>query len=338
MFNIFDESDNVVIIDSFSVAEIKIPRANRIVCSISGGADSDVMLDLLTKVDRDKKIKYVFFDTGIEYEATKRHLEFLENKYGITIERVKAITPVPLGCKKYGLPFWSKFVSEMIDRLQKYDFKWEDKPFDELLQQYPKCKAALKWWCNLHGEGSRFNIEYTPKLKEFIIENPPTFRISNKCCYGAKKNNAKVYLTEQDAELNCVGIRKAEGGIRAAAYKTCFTPAKTPSDWDNFRPIFWYSDEDKRDYENTFGVTHSECYTRYGLERTGCAGCPFGKDFEKELKIIRKYEPRLYAAVCKIFGESYDYTRRYLTFRSKMFSKNGVVYKQLDIFDMEVNG
>lgn len=45
--------------------------------SLSGGSDSDVMLDLLYNLAQDRgwkdKYKYVFFDTGIEYEATKRH-------------------------------------------------------------------------------------------------------------------------------------------------------------------------------------------------------------------------------------------------------------------------
>lgn len=95
--------DNMTIYDSFTVADLKIPRAQNIVCSISGGADSDIMLDIISKLDTDKKVKYVFFDTGIEYEATKKHLVYLEEKYGITIERVKAIKPVPFGCRKYGL-------------------------------------------------------------------------------------------------------------------------------------------------------------------------------------------------------------------------------------------
>jgi hypothetical protein len=64
---------------------------------------------------------------------------------------------------------------------------------------------------------------------------------------------------------------------------------------------------------------HSACYSEYGLCRTGCAGCPFGKDFEKELEIIENYEPKLYKAVNKIFGESYAYTRGFLEFRKGIY-------------------
>ena len=66
----------------------------------------------------------------------------------------------------------------MISRLQKHNFKWEDKPYDALVKEYPKCKCALKWWCN--NNASRFNISRNKYLKEFILHNPPTFKISNK--------------------------------------------------------------------------------------------------------------------------------------------------------------
>lgn len=315
ILDICEKAGNLTIFDSFIKAYPKIDAKRKIVCSISGGSDSDVMLDIIAKLDTEKKVKYIFFDTGIEYQATKKHLDDLEIKYGITIERLRAIEPVPLGCRKYGLPFWGKNESEKIERLQKHGFKWEDKPLDELLKEYPKCKAALRWWCNDNGEKSRFNIDYVKGLKAFMIANPPTFRISSKCCKFAKKDNAKKYLKDNGADLNLVGIRKAEGGARSTAYKSCFDCAKDGETWDNYRPIFWYLDKDKKEYEELFGVTHSACYSEYGLNRTGCAGCPFGKDFEQELQIIEEYEPKLYKAVNNIFGESYEYTRAFYKFR-----------------------
>lgn len=67
------------------------------------------------------------------------------------------------------------------------------------------------------------------------------------------------------------------------------------------------------------------------MRRTGCAGCPYGKNFEEELEIIRKYEPRLYNAVNNIFGKSYRYTRNYRIYatfmkyaeKTRRNSKNG---------------
>lgn len=321
-----ERAGNLTIFNSFLKTAPKIETKQNIICSISGGSDSDIMLDILARLDYTRKIKYVFFDTGIEYQATKKHLAELETKYEINIERIKAIKPVPVGCKEYGLPFWSKYVSECIERLQKAGFTWKDKPFEELITQYPKCKAALKWWCNLHGENSRFNIEYIRGLKEYMIAFPPPFRISNKCCKGGKKDNAKYCLEQNAADLNVIGIRKSEGGARSTAYKSCFDLAKDGEGWDNYRPIFYYTDKDKTEYEQLFSVTHSECYTKYGLTRTGCAGCPFGKDFEKELAIMQEHEPQLYKAANAIFGESYEYTRRFYQFRKQLSEEKANVH------------
>lgn len=301
---------NPKIYESYVIAKEKISRLDgkKVMVSISGGADSDIMLDLITKINND--VHFVFFDTGLEYTATKEHLGFLEEKYNIHIEREKAKLPIPTSCRKYGQPFISKHASEMIYRLQRHNFQWEDESFETLLRKYPKCKSALQWWCN-ENESDKFNIRNNKFLKEFMIANPPTFRISNKCCEGAKKDVSKDYAKRNDIELSLIGIRKAEGGSRSSL-TSCFAPKENSA--DEYRPLFWYLNADKKEYEEYFGVTHSRCYSEYGLDRTGCAGCPFGKDFEYELEIILKNEPKLYKAVCKIFKDSYEYTRAYRKF------------------------
>lgn len=304
-------------------SKINSSKYEKIVCSISGGSDSDVMLDICTKCDKDNKIEYVWFDTGLEYQATKDHLRYLEEKYCIKIKTYKAIKPIPLSCMQYGQPFLSKQVSEFMMRLQKHNFKWENKSFDKLIKEYPNCKSALEWWCGSKGNSSKFNITQNKWLKEFIIENPPTFKISNICCKYAKKDVSHKLLSDFGYGLNIVGIRKAEGGARSAAYKSCFDEnGKSKSNtYDNYRPLFWYKNSDKDEYDKHYGILHSRCYTEYGLKRTGCAGCPFGRDFENELEIIEKYEPKLFVAVNNIFGDSYEYTRRYREFCKMMDEK-----------------
>lgn len=172
-------------------------------------------------------------------------------------------------------------------------------------------KSYIEWWCN-KNQSHQFNIEHNKWLKEFMVENPPNFKISNVCCKYAKKDVVHKLLKEYGYELNISGVRKSEGGLRANAYKSCFDSSNAK--YDNYRPLFWYKNEDKECYEQHYGVEHSKCYTEYGLKRTGCAGCPFGKDFEFELEVIKKYEPKLFVAVNNIFGDSYDYTRRYREF------------------------
>ena len=213
------------IVESFLVAKSKLENMNysNVAISISGGSDSDVMLDMCHRMDKYNKLKYIWFDTGLEYQATKDHLKYLEDKYGITIEVGKHNKSIPTCCKEYGQPFLSKFVSEYISRLQHHNFKWEDRSFEELYKEYPNCKVALNWWCNGHGENSKFNINRNRYLKEFMVENPPHFKISNKCCKYVKKDVAKRYKKENAIDLSLVGVRKAEGGARSAAYKNCFS-------------------------------------------------------------------------------------------------------------------
>lgn len=322
---------NFTIQDCFTKAHSLIctDKFEKIICSVSGGSDSDLIVDILSRLQQDN-IEYYYFDTGMEYKATKEHLDYLERRYGIQIERVKVKCPVPLACKKVGQPFLSKQVSEYISRLQRYDFKWEDRPYEELLKEYPNCASALKWWCNYKdGENnSMFNINRNKWLKEFIVENPPTFSISNKCCDLAKKAEGKKHISNRT--LTVIGVRKAEGGSRAG-HNTCTTFGQR----NVYRPIFWFLQDDKEEYEQFADIKHSKCYTEYGLPRTGCAGCPFGKNFEFELEVMRKYEPGLYKAACNIFKESYEYTRRYKEYckRKDAELKKQKIGYQTTIFD-----
>lgn len=318
-------------------------RSERAMVSISGGADSDMMLDMIMALDPGKnypnsEIHYVWFDTGIEYTATKQHLKDLEEKYGITIERQRAKTPVPIGCRTWGLPFISKQVSQYISRLQAHNFQWEDEPFDVLYQRYPNCKAALRWWCNAFGLGSRLNIERCRLLKEFIIANPPDFQISDGCCRGAKKDVAHSYMKEIHATINLLGIRQAEGGARATAYNSCFSEPSSKSEAAQFRPLFYITDQDKELYCERRGVTHSDLYEKHGFRRTGCACCPFGGRFEQELQAADQLDPGLGKAARKIFGASYEYTRAYRQFKVQQDAEKKKDANQLSIFEEDNDG
>lgn len=312
--------DYPVIFDTFEMAEHVLSQHEKIMCSVSGGSDSDVVVDILTKLDPDKQIHYVWFDTGVEYAATKEHLDFLENKYGITIERVRPYKTIPWVVKMWGQPFLSKTVSRNIERLQRNNFQWEDEPYEVLIQKYPKCQSPIRWWCNKYTTRSGalrsvFNISNNGRLKDFLIQNPPWFRISAECCDSVKKKTARSVVKQGEYDLEILGVRVFEGGIRKFAYDQCYM--RTKKKGDLYLPILWYNDQDKADYCNIFGVTHSRCYTQYGFQRTGCVCCPFSKDVLSELEVIDVHEPKIAVAAKNIFADSYKYTRMWLEFRSR---------------------
>ena len=316
-----DYKGSEVILDSFVKADSIINDTNykKIMCSISAGRDSCVMMDLLYKVDRNKKVDYIWFDTGLEFQCMKDHLKYLEERYGIEIKRFKAVKPIPWTCRNIGQPFISKRVSEMMARLQKHDFKWEDRPYEELIKEYPNCQQALKWWCNQWegGTHSSFNIIRNIYLKEFIIDNPPWFKISSKCCDNAKKAVSHLCYKSGSYDLSAYGVRKLEGGLRATAYQNCFSDSYNGA--TEYRPLFWYSNNDIAEYEQRFNIKQSALYYEpWNLKRSGCSCCPYGKDFEHELELTAIYEPNLYKGVNNIFGDSYKYTRMYREFQKKM--------------------
>lgn len=89
--------------------------------------------------------------------------------------------------------------------------------------------------------------------------------------------------------LTIIGERRAEGGVRASAHSSCFSiPA---SGIPHYRPLYFWTNEDKQQYKEYYGIVYSDCYEVYGMTRTGCAGCPFNSKFEDTLRIIHEYEP-----------------------------------------------
>lgn len=322
--------NNQTILDTVVKTMDHVEGGKKIMVSVSGGSDSDILVDLFERIGYyPGQVVYVFFNTGIEMESTLKHLDYLEERYGIKIDRFRPKFPVPAAVKREGVPFLSKMVSMYIGRLQSHGFQWEDGSFEKLIAKYPKCKSALKWWCNKWGDGSSFNISRHAGLKEFLIKNPPP-SFSDKCCNLAKKNLAHEAEKIYQPELSVVGVRRQEGGKRAVAFKSCFTPSGSYA--AQFRPIFFWNDTDKDEYEAFCGVVHSDCYTVYGMKRTGCAGCPFNSRWEEELEVIKKHEPKLYKAALNIFGESYEYTRKYRKFKES-WKKEKRRHGQIDMLD-----
>ena len=320
--------DNLAIVESeLKTKNILVrPQYRNIMCSISGGSDSDIILDLCERFKPpNKNIYYVFFDTGLEYQATKDHLDYLENKYNIKIERIRPKKTLPIAVKEYGQPFLSKEVSENIEALQKHNFNFIDISYDKMLSLgIPK--SYCNWWCNI-SEMRSYSVSSNKHLKEFLILNPPKFKISAKCCYHTKKSLSKKYIKENDIDLKIMGIRRAEGGVRATAYKNCFTTHEEKI--DEYRPIFYYKDEDKSFYKLQNNILNSNCYEVYGLKRTGCTGCPFNRNLISEIDIINNFELKLYKATQNIFKDTYEYTKQFRKFQAERKGKPDKFYSEV---------
>lgn len=334
------------------------------ICSYSGGSDSDIMVDLIETarkiVPSLPTVDYVFFNTGLEMQAIKDHVEETEKKYGITIRKVKPELNIVNATRKFGVPFISKIMSNGLDEWQKkgvpltiadeYD-EAEDKAAKrkELSQRYPKCESLINFLCCCNKDGEprpdiQIVINSSKYMRDFISEYPPDFKISAKCCDYCKKDVA--HRVQKGYEMIITGERRDEGGMRSVprqgdANKTmCFT--ETSDGKYRFRPLYYVSDKDKAWYKEEFGIKYSDAYEVYGLTRTGCCGCPISYKAVDDLALIEKYEPNVVRAAWNIFGKSYLYRKKYNEYKKRRMNDEKeqaeMIPGQMNIFDFIERG
>ena len=301
------------------VTRNKLREYGRIAISYSGGSDSDCILDMIELVkpyENCGEIRYVFFDTSLEFDATLRHISEVEQKYGITIERIKAQKSIPAACREHGLPFISKDVSEVLERLQKHGFNWAENIADA--EFHGRCQSALDFFYSTRPPSAsgknKYSLSNYKLLKEFICANPPPFAVSDSCCDYAKKNVSNEFDKSFKPDLKIIGMRQAEGGRRVGSVKNCFTPASVTS-IANYRPLWFWTDEDKKIYKEWRGIRYSDCYEIWGFSRTGCCGCPLSSKVLEDLKIAEPHEPNKVKAAFSVFGKSYEYREAYNAFK-----------------------
>lgn len=331
------------------------------ICSYSGGADSDIMIDLIERtrsIFNLPPVDYVFFDTGLEMKATRQHVKDAAQKYGVEIVTCKPEVNIVQATRKYGVPFVSKIMSSGLDKWQKKNVplsiadeynKAEDKHAKrlELKERYPKCESLINFLCccNTYGE-PRPNIQLvinsSKYMLDFIKECPPDFKISAKCCDYCKKQVA--HRVQKHYDMIITGERRDEGGMRSVPRKDCTTMCftETSSGQYRLRPLFYVSDADKAWYKEYYGIRYSDAYEVYGLTRTGCCGCAISYKAIDDLEKIRPYEPNVVKAAWNIFGKSYLYRQKYNEYKAERMAmekakkvNDDQIEGQMSIFDME---
>lgn len=326
------------------------------ICSYSGGADSDILIDLIERarkiVTSLPKVDYVFFNTGLEMKATKDHVKKVAEKYGVEIQTVRPKTNIVLATRKYGQPFVSKIMSQGLEGWQKKKIplsivdeynEAEDKEAKrkELKKRYPGCETTINFLCCCNSKGEpRPNIQLvinsSKYMLDFIRECPPDFQISAQCCDYCKKQIA--HEVQKDYEMIITGERRDEGGMRSVPRQgeknqaMCFT--ETADGQFRFRPLYYVSDKDKEWYKAEYGIKYSDAYEVYGLTRTGCCGCPISYKATDDLELIRPYEPNLVKAAWNVFGDSYRYRAKYVRYKKDRMEKEDQVEGQLAFEDL----
>lgn len=329
----FDAPEKFQAIQSIIAKRLKEhPNA---MCSYSGGSDSDIMMHMIEtarKIFNLPPIKYYFFETGLEMEATRRHVRETEELYGVEIQTVRPKKNIVQATREYGQPFVSKIMSAGLEAVQKKNIplsiadeynQEEDKEAKrkELKERYPGCEQAINFLCCCNSAGEpRPNIQLvinsSKYMLDFIKENPIPFRISNHCCDICKKQPA--HAIEKQFDMVITGERRDEGGMRSVprsdSSTMCFT--ETAAGKFRLRPLYYVSDADKQWYKDYYGIRYSDAYEVYGLKRTGCCGCAISARAVADLELIRPYEPNVVKAAWAIFGDSYRYRAKYNEYKA----------------------
>ena len=329
----FDAPEKFQAIQSIIAKRLKEhPNA---MCSYSGGSDSDIMMHMIEtarKIFNLPPIKYYFFETGLEMEATRRHVRETAELYGVEIQTVRPKKNIVQATREYGQPFVSKIMSAGLEAVQKKNIPLTiadeyDQAGDkaekrkELKSRYPGCEQAINFICCCNSAGEpRPNIQLvinsSKYMLDFIKENPIPFSISNHCCDICKKQPA--HAIEKQFDMVITGERRDEGGMRSVprsdSSTMCFT--ETAAGKFRLRPLYYVSDADKQWYKDYYGIRYSDAYEVYGLKRTGCCGCAISARAVADLELIRPYEPNVVKAAWAIFGDSYRYRAKYNEYKA----------------------
>lgn len=323
------------------IAKRLIEHPNAI-CSYSGGADSDIMIDI---IERTRElfglppIKYAFFNTGLEMKATKDHVRDTADKYRVEIEEHRPKIDIVTASRTYGIPFVSKIMSAGLEGWQKKEIplsiaqEYEEaadkaEKRKELKERYPNCESVINFLCCCNSAGEpRPNIQLvinsSKYMRDFIGEFPPDFQISARCCDYCKKQVA--HSVQKNYDMIITGERRDEGGMRSVPKKDCTTMCFTETAEGKYRlrPLYYVTDADKAWYKEYYGIRYSDAYEVYGLTRTGCCGCPISYKATDDLEKIRPYEPNVVKAAWSIFGKSYEYRKKYNEYKTDRMRAEG---------------
>lgn len=236
--------------------------------SYSGGKDSHFLYWFIKEYLHDTDIEIVGVNTYMEHHEILQRM--LKNCDRVLIPKLK-----PFEIKeKYGIPCFSKFQDEMIER-------------------YQKGSRTKNTMAAITGEG-RITFKLNKKARELTLNNQ-LHKVSNKCCKVIKKDTMKAYQKETGKKA-IMGVRSSESALRKAQYTSCFTKDK------KFTPIHDLSDELLEKIIKKYNIEVPNVY-KY-INRTGCMGCPYGKkNTELELSLINENQRKF---VCKYFKESYE--------------------------------
>lgn len=260
--------------------------------SFSGGKDSTILSELVDYAIPNNKIPRVFVNTGIEYNLI---IEFVKKKQKQDSRFIIIVPSLPIKTtlEKYGYPFKSK---DHADKVKIYQRNGYTKTAERYLNPPAerigyKCPKVLEY---------QFTEDFRNNFKT---------KISKSCCDKMKKAPLHEWQRINNKPYGIVGIMKAEGGARLNS--NCFAFKSDKKTLKNFQPLVPVTKEWEEWFIETAEIEICDIYKYpYNFERTGCKGCPFNPNLQKDLDTLEKYFPAERKQCEYIWKPIYDEYRR----------------------------
>lgn len=235
--------------------------------SYSGGKDSHLLYWYIKELRHFDDIEIVGVNTSFEIpEIRERIMKYSDVVLHPELNRWQIK-------EQYGIPCFSKVQDEFIHR-------------------YQKGNRSENTMGRITGSGTcKFALNTT--ARELTLSGK-MHKCSRQCCVYNKERPMQHYGAK-NGKNPIMGVRTAEGANRKNAYRTCMTKKGA------FTPIYDFPDFIVDWIYQKYEIEVPRCY-QY-LERTGCAGCPYGKHIETELALLPELQRQ---QVIKYFKESYD--------------------------------
>lgn len=262
----------------------KYDLENNAYVSFSGGKDSTVLHYLLDEALPNNKIPRVYINTGIEYNSIIKFVkELAETDERIIIKSPKINIRDML--EKYGYPFKSKKHSHVLAIYQSNGMSRNPSVYLTQTGRYG-CPQKLKY-------------QFTEDFK---------LKVSEKCCYKLKKEPMHEFEVESGRTIFMSGMRADEGGARISL--NCIYTDKDNS-LRKFHPLLpvnedfekWFIDKINKRFADVY-------YPPYNFERTGCKGCPYSRNLQKDLETMSVFLPAERKQCEVIWKPVYDEYRR----------------------------
>ena len=240
--------------------------------SFSGGKDSTIIHHLLDMALPGNKIPRVYINTGIEYNAMVEHVKSLADQDN-RIVIIKPQVNIAQTLKKYGYPFKSKRHSYILNHYQ----------HDETGEHYKD------WQVYIGKDDTYWGKEYKcPQILLYQFTKDYQLKVSDKCCLYMKEKPLEEYSKTKNKPYGITGLRQSEGGRRRTAQCLAFQKGKLKF----FQPLVKVDKDWESWFVDKYNIKLCKLYySPYNFRRTGCKGCPFALDLQKNLEYMAEYMP-----------------------------------------------